>query len=533
MAPQGGGGGGGGRISILYDTNDFSGLISAFGGMADNAGGAGTIYLKGSREVTAKLLIQNGGVFGTNTPVTLRSNYDVLVSGGAVAQAPRITQSVNSLTVADEGLFTGDPLTAPVLFGAQSLAPLDVTVFKDLTVSPDSAISVSGLGYGQSTGPGRGSGTNGFGSGGGYGGVGGASATGVPGGIVYGSIAEPVDFGSGGGTGAGPNYDGGSRGAGALRLRVGGMLTVDGSISADGFDGFQDNAGGGAGGSVWITSRSLRGNGAITVDGGYGEFFGGGGGGGGRIAIYSPSNGFAGTLSVRGGDGASRGGDGTTFLSSNLPVFRVVSHTPSGVVTNGLTAIELTFSSPVNAETFSSPDFTLTGPGGTWTAISFRVPSPVRDRIDVIPNVPLPSGGYVFTVGPDIQDMFGQTLSQVYTGAFTLVYPVIQGTVTDTNGIPLAGITVSLNAGWSTSVTDSNGVYRLSFSPTIASTVSPTNSGMQFVPAARYFSDLSVSLTNQDFLAVTSLAPALAIKSGSANSSSEMVRDSRCAVLDL
>ena len=50
----------------------------------------------------------------------------------------------------------------------------------------------------------------------------------------------------------------------------------------------QDDAGGGSGGSIWLTAGALAGTGAIAADGGAGELYDGGGGGGGRIAIYTP-----------------------------------------------------------------------------------------------------------------------------------------------------------------------------------------------------------------------------------------------------
>src|SRR6185369_16515719 len=106
----------------------------------------------------------------------------------------------------------------------------------------------------------------------------------------YGSATEPVDRGSGGGFGLGPTYAGGSIGGGAIRLNIGGILTVDGSMSANGNPAFQDGAGGGSGGSIWVTARTVRGDGSFTADGGEGELFGGGGGGGGRIAVYYLTN---------------------------------------------------------------------------------------------------------------------------------------------------------------------------------------------------------------------------------------------------
>jgi hypothetical protein len=45
-----GGGGGGGRIALYYQTNSFSGALTATGGAGWEYGGAGTIYTKSGSE---------------------------------------------------------------------------------------------------------------------------------------------------------------------------------------------------------------------------------------------------------------------------------------------------------------------------------------------------------------------------------------------------------------------------------------------------------------------------------------------------
>jgi hypothetical protein len=105
----------------------------------------------------------------------------------------------------------------------------------------------------------------------------------------------------------------GGAGGGVLRLQIGGALVVDGSIRADGAPAPPDYSqyetegkGGGAGGSVWITARELRGTGLISASGGKGgvdTFFkqAGGGGGGGRIRIDGKRDGFTGKVRAFGG----------------------------------------------------------------------------------------------------------------------------------------------------------------------------------------------------------------------------------------
>jgi hypothetical protein len=139
-----------------------------------------------------------------------------------------------------------------------------------VTVMANSFISADATGFPAGQGPGAAIGT----SGGGYGGQGGPSGAA---GASYGSAISPADLGSGGGNGAG---------SGAIRLDVTGTLTVDGAITASG----SGDAGGGSGGSIWITTGTIAGAGTLKADGGYGSNYycygQCGGGSGGRIAVH-------------------------------------------------------------------------------------------------------------------------------------------------------------------------------------------------------------------------------------------------------
>ena len=95
---------------------------------------------------------------------------------------------------------------------------------------------------------------------------------------------------------------------------MGGALTVDGNLSANGAAGW-GNGGGGSGGSILVTvgglftgaetSRRMEGTQAATT---------GAGGSGGRIAIYYQTDTFSNSgFSAKGGTGAEAGGAGTVF----------------------------------------------------------------------------------------------------------------------------------------------------------------------------------------------------------------------------
>ena len=125
---------------------------------------------------------------------------------------------------------------------------------------------------------------------------------------VYGSAAEPVDFGSGSG----------SAGGGAIRLVVTDTLTVNGAITADGADWHR---GTGSGGSVYITAKHLTGAGRITASGGdNGCLWGCNGGGGGRIAVYYETSDFPEVNAVAGGGGGCGLGEEGTVGFYDVPL---------------------------------------------------------------------------------------------------------------------------------------------------------------------------------------------------------------------
>jgi len=117
-------------------------------------------------------------------------------------------------------------------------------------------------------------------------------------------------------------------------------------------------------------------------------------------------------------------------------------------------------------------------------------------------------GDYSVQVGPQILNLFGTAMSQTYTGSFTVVLPVIEGTVTDTNGQPVAGVTIQPSFGSAPS-TDAAGHYTLGFIPGLSISVTPSLGSLVFLPGMRTYTNATESVTGEDYLAVTSLAPAV------------------------
>ncbi len=491
-----GGGGSGGMISLLVSSNLFAGTISAFGGAGYVGGGAGTIFTTRDSLNGGRLTIDNDGQNGAKTAVSLPSaGINVFVqNGGALCPAGDYLV-VSNLTLREGGLLTS--------FSSQT--NLDVAVLDSMRVASNALVSVNGKGFAQGTGPGAGLSTNGGGSGAGYGAQGGPSSV-LPGGPAYGSVPRPVDFGSGGGPGFGPSQSA-SEGGGAVRLDVAGTLTVEGSIQANGNSGLQDSAGGGSGGSIFIAADTLEGAGSITANGGSGEVFQGGGGAGGRLALYARTNSFTGQVVALGAEDFGWGENGSIFSSSSFEPPVAIGLFPNGIVSNGVSYADLEFNTPMLLDSVDLGAITLTTPTGVVDSTNFVVrysgASTLRFEFPLLSTV----GEYTFAVQPGLAtDIFGQQLSQAYTAGFSIALPLLQGVVTDTNGQPIPGVLLQPSIG-SAAISDANGLYSIGAPPGISFTLTPSLGTFIFVPASRAYSGVAGSLTNQDFLAVTSITP--------------------------
>jgi hypothetical protein len=319
-----GGGGSGGRVALYYGTDEFTGSLRAHGAGGSQWGGAGTVYLRKAGSAFGVLRLNNGDVAGAQTPLESPEAYQVVINGAAMVH-PAGKLVLRDLTMESTAVLSA--------LAVQSRG--EIEVLNDLNVREGAVIHADGRGHpgDGSPGPGAGTATSWAGSGAGHGGAGGRSTTGGAGGLPYGSIREPVTPGSQGGAG-----DGGAGGAGggAWRLVVGGRMQLDGRLSVDGLKGVPNNAGGGAGGSIWLTAGTLAGGGVLTANGGVGEWVDGGGGAGGRIALYLGRNDFSGILQARGAGGHAVGGSGTVYT-------RLGNETVGSlVVDNGGTAGTLT-----------------------------------------------------------------------------------------------------------------------------------------------------------------------------------------------
>ncbi len=95
----------------------------------------------------------------------------------------------------------------------------------------------------------------------------------------------------------------------------------------------------------------------------------------------------------------------------------VVSATPDGSIntSGGFSTVQLTFNEEINPATFTAGELALTGPGGVVPAADLTI-TPVSGSNDHQFQITFPSqstaGTYKLTVGPDIQDWYGNDMNQ-------------------------------------------------------------------------------------------------------------------------
>ncbi|MCK5592452.1 MAG: hypothetical protein KAI72_10900, partial [Candidatus Pacebacteria bacterium] len=354
------GGGGGGRIAVYYTIDSSTVSYQAYGGLegtlTTRMGGAGTIYKKSAAQTNGDLTIDNNdqdnwddGYIGRtliNETITFDTitiqNYGnletgsssnityttvnwstkgiitdnggtfALLSGGGNLTIPATAKLVANTARTFTGLTVNGTLTHTNNPIAETYK-LDYTINGDATIASGGAINANVKGYSGGYGPGT-AGDGYYVGGAGYGGDGGDGAS-TLGGLSYGSITEPINIGSGGGS-----FNGGV-GAGAIKINISGITTIDGIISANGGNGFAASwtGGGGSGGSIYITTGTLAGSSTISANGGnsYREHTGGGGGG--RIAIYYTTDNSSIAYTAYGGNGSGIdrvGGAGTIYKKS-------------------------------------------------------------------------------------------------------------------------------------------------------------------------------------------------------------------------
>ena len=152
----------------------------------------------------------------------------------------------------------------------------------------------------------------------------------------------------------------------------------------------------------------------------------------------------------------------------------VTGMSPDGSVNNSISQATITFSEPVDLNTLTSSAITLTGPNG---AISVSMPQLVSGTTY---SVSFPEqtvqGTYTLTVAPSVANFAGTSLSQSYSGSFTVALPDLAVTGTSVpssaaegTSVPVSWTVTDLSATNPASGSWTDAVY-FSTSPTLDNT---------------------------------------------------------------
>jgi hypothetical protein len=76
----------------------------------------------------------------------------------------------------------------------------------------------------------------------------------------------------------------------------------------------------------------------------------------------------------------------------------------------------------------------------------------------------------------------------------------------------VAGVVLQPDSGAPSTTTDTNGFYLLSLPPTVTVQVTPSATNLMFVPGSRTYVNLTAAISNENYRAVSTLAPTLAMQ---------------------
>src|ERR1051326_1588363 len=110
--------------------------MEAHGGTGAVAGGAGTIYTKVTNEQAGHVIVDNGGIAGTNTALTAPESFALTVSGGAVVHPSGSPLLLSGLVVDSGGTLTH--------LGSQT--NLEITVLGNAMIQTNARILVDSKG---------------------------------------------------------------------------------------------------------------------------------------------------------------------------------------------------------------------------------------------------------------------------------------------------------------------------------------------------------------------------------------------------
>jgi len=269
---------GGARVFIAGRTNWSVGSLTLTN--CDLTFGSDVFFLK----VTNNLTIGTGGKLGFIGRAQVQCKNLVLTNSGDLVVYAGPTNSggknYSAVIQATDAMRIG---SGSWIYPVSDLTNGGSALFKmkNLYVTSGGGFDADGYGYGQIKGPGMGNGA-------GHGGTGGPGSPWA--GPTYGSMYMPIRPGSGA-RNYSPGAEGGGEGGGAIRIMASRDVFLNGTLTANGYDGWDTHGGGGAGGTILVICRQFTGGATavMQVKAGNGNNGYGAGGGGGRIAVLMGS----------------------------------------------------------------------------------------------------------------------------------------------------------------------------------------------------------------------------------------------------
>lgn len=471
-----GGGGGGGRIAIEYDgANQFIGTNAAFGGSGFGQGGAGTIHTKQTAVPAGHVLVDNGGQ--TNGVTWLFASQ--LREGGTFPD----------LTVSGAALFK--PGISGLWSGCGTRVDVnDHVTLNRLTMKAGAQLSL-GDAWGDDIirlmvlGDARIDETSGM--------------------FIDGRFSI--------------HWTGDIAGWRMIRLTVGGILHLDGVLSAKGADAQAVIEAGGTGalvgGNIRVTARKLLGTGVLRANGGNGNAnppdLAGRGADGGYIAVYSlDTNEFTGSFSVAGGQGstATNGGQaGLILVSNTFPPLRAsgsiirASGSDCGTNRSAATGVELAFSEALAPGGLTAGEITVVTPNGPLLPEQFTVTALAGSVYAISFPTQSTEGLSILSISSQARSVFGVELDQNANGTagedpcdgYWLPFVVgpqktlVAGRVTAGGCHGVEGVSVLAEPGGLSSTTDTDGYYVIPLPWEWRGTVAPSLTDYVFEPSFRSY----------------------------------------------
>jgi hypothetical protein len=189
--------------------------------------------------------------------------------------------------------------------------------------------------------------------------------------------------------------------------------------------------------------------------------------------------------------------------------FEIISQSPTGQVLNTVSSVTLNFNDVIGPASLSVSDFTLVTPAGALPSSSLSVSLAAANSVQLSFPIQNLVGTYTIEAAADVTNLFGTPLALPYSGTFSISLPTISGTVTNANGAPQTGFLIQPNGGLTGAMTDINGNYSIGVPSGWSGTVTPSFGTNVFVPSSLSYTNVTALFTNQNYLIVNTVVPAL------------------------